>query len=247
VTYGAGGSSIHNRTTELSALVKDTYHIASLAHLTCINSTREAVKEQLLELQSKGIMNILALRGDRNPDLLAPGDFKYAANLIAFIKSVGDFDIAAACYPEGHVESENLAEDIRHLKAKVDAGAGSLVTQMFFENDCFYRFQELCTVAGIDVPVEAGIMPVVNKGQIERMVSLSGASLPSKFTRMLARYESNKDALRDAGIAYACDQIVDLIASGVRGIHIYTMNSPYIAKRIYSNIRSIVESTNEEN
>ncbi len=245
VTYGAGGSVAENKTCELSGFIKEKTAVEPLAHLTCINSHREEVAAMLEQLKARNIENILALRGDRSPDFQSPGDFRYAYELIGFIKEHGDFDICAACYPEGHLESESMKEDIRHLKQKVDAGVSSLVSQLFFDNEDFYRFTELCDIAGIDLPIQAGIMPVTNKKQIERMVSMCGATLPKKFSRVMARYEDNPTALRDAGIAYATEQIIDLLASGVRGIHLYTMNNPYVATKITGNIQSVIDSMNQ--
>ena len=194
------------------------------------------------EFKKHGISNILALRGDINPDIPPKSDFKYASDLISFIKQHGDFDIAGACYPEGHMETDNLVTDVLNLKKKIEAGAEHLISQLFFDNSYFYSFLERTQIAGIDVPIEAGIMPVTNKGQIERMVSMCGASLPSKFAKMIQKYEHSPEALRDAGIAYAIDQIVDLVSNGVDGIHLYTMNNPYVAKRISEAVESIIRS-----
>ena len=170
------------------------------------------------------------------------GDFNHADELVTFIKENGDFHVAGACYPEGHTESDDLITDIKYLKRKVDAGCDHLISQLFFDNEHFYRFRERCDLAGINVPIEAGIMPVLNKNQIERMVTMCGASLPNKFVKMMARYENNPEALRDAAIAYAVDQIVDLISQGVHGIHLYTMNKPATAKRIYNSIASLLNN-----
>lgn len=195
----------------------------------------------MLELfKSSGIENILALRGDINPDIPPKTDFKYASDLVAFIKARGDFGIAGACYPEVHSEAPDMITDILNLKKKVDAGAETLVTQLFFDNEVFYSFREKVRIAGINVPVSAGIMPVTNKNQIERMVSMCGASLPRKFAKMIQKYEFNQEALIDAGIAYACDQIVDLLSNGVDGIHIYTMNNPYVARKITETIGKLL-------
>ena len=207
--------------------------------MTCVNSTRQDVAEILRQLK-KGIQNIMALRGDINPDIPRKNDFEYASDLVKFIKENGDFHISGACYPEGHVESADLIEDIHNLKKKVDAGAEHLVTQLFFDNSAFYAFVERARIAGINVPISAGIMPVLNKNQIERMVSLTAASLPAKFTRMISKYEHHPEALRDAGIAYAVEQIVDLVSNGVQGIHLYTMNNPFVARRITESISSII-------
>lgn len=174
-----------------------------------------------------------------NPDYPPKIDFKYAGELVAYIRERGDFGVSAACYPEGHLESPDLVSDIRHLKEKVDAGAQHLVSQLFFDNEDFFRFLERARIAGINVPIEAGIMPVLSARSIQRMVSMCGASLPAKLTRILARYGDHPEALREAGIAYAIDQIADLIAGGVEGIHLYTMNNPDVARQIAGSIASI--------
>jgi 5,10-methylenetetrahydrofolate reductase, prokaryotic form len=233
VTYGAGGSANNNATLEIASAIKNSYGMESVAHLPGINLSQEDVLFLLNGLKRNGIENILALRGDINPDIKPCGDFKYASELVSFIKEHGNFNIISACYPEGHPESNSMINDIRNLKHKVDAGTDQLITQLFLDNSYYYAFQERAAIAGIDVPIEAGIMPVVNKKQIERMVTLCGVNLPKKFVRMMERYEDNPIAMRDAGIAYAVDQIVDLIAQGIDGIHLYTMNNPYIAQKIY--------------
>lgn len=240
VTYGAGGSENCKTTFEIASAIQNQYQIESAAHLPCIGLTKEDVFLQLKKLENAGIENILALRGDLPSNAIPKGDFLHASDLITFIREHGDFHILAACYPEGHTESDSIVSDMRNLKIKVDAGADQLITQLFFDNDCFYRFRERCQLSGIHVPIEAGIMPVTNKKQIERMVSLCGASLPKKFTAMMERYEHDPESIRDAGIAYAVDQIVDLIAQGVDGIHLYTMNNPYIAARIYESIHRLI-------
>jgi methylenetetrahydrofolate reductase (NADPH) len=239
VTYGAGGGKNNNQTFEIASTIK-SYGIESVSHLPCIGLTKEDVSAKLKELKRAGIENILALRGDVPSEDCIQGDFRYASDLIAFIKSQGDFNILAACYPEGHIEAESKLEDIRNLKRKVDAGANHLVTQLFFDNEFFYSFIERCQLADINVPIEAGIMPVINKKQIERMASLCGVTVPKKFVTMMERYENNPIAMRDAGIAYAIDQIVDLTAQGVDGIHLYTMNNPYIARKIHEAIHSLI-------
>lgn len=240
VTYGASGSLADNSTCEIASAIKHRYGIESAAHLTCVNSTREEVTEVLRRLHENKIENILALRGDIVPDVPRKKDFKYASELITFIKDTDyDFGISGACYPECHQDSRNHVDDILNLKKKVDAGAEHLISQLFFDNNLFYDFVEKARIAGINVPIEAGIMPVVNKKQIERMVSLCGASLPAKFTKMMARYEHKPEAMRDAGIAYAVNQIVDLVSQGVDGIHLYTMNNPYIARRISESVKSL--------
>lgn len=240
VTYGAGGSASNNATLEIAAAIKNHYGIESVAHLPCINLTKDEVLNMLEDFKQAGIENILALRGDVNPDFTPKKDFRYASDLVSFIKENGDFNIIGTCYPEGHGECPSLVDDIRNLKIKVDAGTDQLISQLFFDNSYFYSFRERACIAGINVPIEAGIMPVLNKKQIERMVSLCGVKLPQKFVTMMERYENNPVAMRDAGIAYAIDQIVDLMAQDVDGIHLYTMNNPYVAQKIYAAISTLL-------
>ena len=239
VTFGAGGSGNSRYALEIASKIKESGTIPML-HLPCINFTKAEIDAALNEAQERGIENILALRGDINPDIPPVNDFHHASDLITYIKSKGDFDIAGACYPECHPDADSMIEDIKNLKAKVDAGADHLISQLFFDNDSFYEFREKAAIAGINVPIEAGIMPVVNKNQIERMVTTCGASLPAKFVRIMTRYEHSPEALRDAGIAYAGNQIVDLVASGVDGIHLYTMNKPYVARKICEAVSGIL-------
>ena len=240
VTYGAGGNAADTTTCDVAAYIKNELGIPSAAHLTCVYSTKESVLTRLEQLRERGVENILALRGDVNPEIPRLHDFEYASDLTRFIKENGDFHVSGACYPERHLESATLVEDILNLKIKIEAGAEHLMSQLFFDNSTFYRFRELADIAGINVPIEAGIMPVTNKKQIERMVSMCGASLPPKFVKTMQKYENNPEALRDAGIAYAVDQIVDLISSGVDGIHLYTMNNPYVARKISESVRSLL-------
>ena len=240
VTFGAGGSAVDNQTVEIAKKIKNTYGVEPIVHLTCLHYGKEEIKVILNQLQESGIENVLALRGDENPNVPMKQDFKYASELVAYIKGQGDFHISGACYPETHLEAPDAITDIRNLKKKVDAGATHLVSQLFFDNEMFYRFYEKTRIAGIDVPVEAGIMPVTNKAQIERMVNICGASLPKKFEKILHKYENNKEALFDAGLAYAINQIVDLIANDVDGIHIFTMNNPKVAGRICDGIRNLI-------
>lgn len=240
VTYGAGGTNGDNITGDIASYIRNDLGIRSAAHLTCVSNTREDIDIILEDLKKKGVENILALRGDINPERPPKHDFEYASDLISYIKQKGDFHISAACYPETHLDSPDMITDIRHLKEKQDAGAEHMISQLFFDNELFYSFLEKARIAGITVPIEAGIMPVTNKKSIERMVSMCGASLPAKFTRMMAKYENNPEALRDAGIAYAIDQIVDLVAYGVDGVHLYTMNNPYIAEKISSTVSGIL-------
>ena len=241
VTYSAGGSGNGGLACDIASRIKET-GITPVIHLPCINYTREEISTTLDEIKSRGIENILALRGDINPDIPQKHDFLHASDLITFIKSKGDFDIAGACYPEGHPDSENLFEDIMNLRKKVEAGADHLISQLFFDNDYFYEFREKAMLAGINVPIEAGIMPVVNKNQIERMVTTCGASLPNKFVKIMQKYEHNPDALRDAGIAYAVNQIIDLAANGVDGIHLYTMNNAYVARKISEAVSGVLNT-----
>lgn len=240
VTFGAGGSSTNNKTVELAKKIKKEYGIEPLVHLTCINHGKEEIKAILEQLQEAELFNVLALRGDRNPEIAPKDDFKYANELVTFIKEQGDFHVSGACYPETHLEAPDAVTDIHNLKKKVDAGVGHLVSQLFFDNDNYYDFLLKLKIAGIHVPVEAGIMPVTNKAQIQRMVTMCGATLPDKFQRILDKYGENKEALFDAGMVYAVNQIVELIAHGVDGIHIFTMNNPVVAGRICDGIKNLV-------
>ena len=232
VTYGAGGNVADVSTCQIASMLKSEYHIESMAHLTCVNSTKPDIDLTLEQLRDKGIENILALRGDINPDLPRRYDFHYASELVSYIKKHGDFHISGACNPEVHFDAKNMEEDVEHLKLKVEAGVNHLITQLFFDNDFFYRFQEKVRAARINIPIEAGIMPVSNKKQIERMVTMCGASIPQKLAKLLQRYEFDSNSLRDAGIEYAIRQMEDLTQHGVDGLHLYTMNNPYIARQI---------------
>lgn len=242
VTYGAGGKA-KDRTVEIASKIKNDYQIESLAHLTCISSTKEEIGENLAKMKENNIENILALRGDfpENPDFDFPDPlhYAYASDLIGELKERGGFSIGAACYPEGHLTAESKVKDIKHLRNKVDRGAEFLISQLFFDNELFYRFMEEIDLAGINVPVSAGIMPVLNKNQILRITQLSGCVMPPKFQRILDRYEDNPAALKEAGEAYAIEQIIDLMAWGIQGIHLYTMNKADTAKRIIGNIENI--------
>ena len=242
VTYGAGGSA-NSYTIEIASRIKNRYGIESAAHLPCLYLGEKDAEEILDRLSAEGIENILVLRGDRVQDCEPNGRFFHADGLITFIKEKHpEFNLLAACYPEGHPEAKSKIEDMRNLKNKVDCGADHLVSQLFFDNRSFIEFEEKARMAGINVPIEAGIMPVVNKKQIERMVTLCGASLPEKFVKMMNRFENSPEAIRDAGIAYAVDQIADLITRGVDGIHLYTMNNPYVAKRIVESVGSLINA-----
>lgn len=240
VTFGAGGSSNHNRTIELAKKIRDEYKIEPVVHLTCLCYDKKEIDEFAKILTAEGIQNVLALRGDRNPNIQEKEDFKHASELITYLKQKGDFCVSGACYPECHPESISRVAELRNLKKKVDAGAEVLLSQLFFENDYFYRFVDDCRIAGIDVPVTPGIMPVINAAQIKRMVTLCGASLPPKFERIIHKYEDNKQALFDAGMSYALSQIIDLLANDVDGIHLYTMNNPVVARRICEGIKNII-------
>lgn len=246
VTFGSGGNLTSNRTTELSSFVKEKYGIETVAHLTCINSTKNEIDYILDNLKSNGIENILALRGDISEEKNLRGNFKYAYELISYIKKRGNFNIAAACYPEGHVRGRDLKEDLIHLKLKEESGASHFISQLFFDNNYFYNFLEQKDKLNIKSSIEAGIMPVTNKLQIERITSLCGVKLPEKFVKIVNKYEFDKEALRDAGIAYAVEQIVDLVSSGVQGIHLYTMNNSYVAKKITKSINSIRTAINNK-
>lgn len=244
VTYGAGGSLTKNMTCEISSIVKNKYGIEPLAHLTCINSTKDNVDKILDDLKNQGIENVLALRGDIPADYKGGGSFKYATDLITHIKGRDDFNIVSACYPEIHPDSKSIEADLLNLKRKQEAGATHLVSQLFFDNNYFYDFLEKKEKYNINIPIEAGIMPVINAKQIKRIVSLCGAKVPQKFLKIMNKYEFNQEALRDAGIAYANEQIIDLISSGVDGIHLYTMNNPYVARMISGGVSSIISTIN---
>jgi len=239
VTYGAGGSLNGETTISIAHAVKHTYGIESVAHLPCIHFSKDEIKSILTELKFAGIDNILALRGDITPEWQPKQDFRYASELVSFIKEQGDFNIIGACYPEGHSEAVTVKQDLINLKEKVDAGTDQLISQLFFDNEFFYVFRDKAADIGINVPIEAGIMPVVNKKQIEKMVSICGVNLPKKFKQMMEKYEYYPNAFRDAGIAYAIDQLVDLVSQGVDGVHLYTMNSSLIARRINEAIASL--------
>lgn len=242
VTYGAGGSA-SSYTMEIASRIKNNLKTESVAHLTCLYLSEEEAKNALCRMEENGIENVLALRGDRSPDFEPKNRFAHASDLVTFIKeNKPEINILGACYPEGHSDSKDKIEDLRNLKKKTDAGASHLVSQLFFDNRFFFDFLEKARIAGIETPIEAGIMPVTNKKQIERMAGLCGASLPDKFLKMMNRYEDNPEAMRDAGIAYAVDQIVDLVTQGVQGIHLYTMNNPYIARRISEAVRTLIEA-----
>jgi len=241
VTYGAGGGTSAN-TVRIASHIQEI-GVTPLAHLTCLSSTKLEVRAIIDELKIRGIENVLALRGDRPKDssIATPGDYAHADDLVRDIKAAGDFCVGGACYPEGHPESGNKDRDLDNLKAKVDAGISFLTTQMFFDNNMLYSFLYRAQAKGITVPVLAGIMPVTNGAQLKRMVDLSNAYLPPKFLALVDRFGDDNDAMKQAGIAYATEQIIDLITNGVRGIHIYAMNKPDVVTKIMDNVSDIVK------
>lgn len=248
VTFGAGGSKNCDNALAIAKRIKDECQVESVIHMPCINMTKADALYCLEQFQAAGIDNILALRGDRVEGKEPCNDFPHASDLIHFIHEFDEkrtdgkyFKVLGACYPELHPQSPSVYDDIDNLKKKVDSGASHLLSQLFFDNDKFYRFQERCQIKGINVPIEAGIMPATNKKSIERMVSMTNAVLPKKFTDMMERYGDHPEAIRDAGIAYAIDQIVDLVTHGVRGIHLYTMNNSLVARKIYEATKSLFE------
>ncbi len=240
VTYGAGGGTGHN-TVKIASHVQNDLGVTSLAHLSCVSSTREQVAAAVEEIKAAGIENILALRGDIPKEGEHIGEYyQYASDLVNEIKTMGDFCIGAACYPEGHVECIHKEDDITHLKTKVDSGVDFLTTQMFFDNNVLYNFLYRIRERGITVPVIAGIMPVTNKNQIGRVTELSGTYVPTRFKAIVDKFGDNPEAMKQAGIAYATEQIIDLVANGVKGIHIYTMNKPDVAESIKNNLSYII-------
>lgn len=241
VTYGAGGGT-SEFTADIAANIQKSYGVPTLAHLTCVSSDKEKVDSVVANLQAKGIENILALRGDVPEGFdRSKCKYHYASELIDEIKSLGDFCIGGACYPENHPESENSRTDIANLKIKVDKGCQFLTTQMFFDNNILYNFLYRIREAGIRVPVAAGIMPVTNAVQIKRIMSISQSALPQRFVKIVDRYADKPEAMKQAGIAFATEQIIDLYANGVNAVHIYTMNKPDVAKAIMDNISYIIK------
>ena len=241
VTYGAGGGT-SEFTLEIARNLQNKQGVTSLAHLTCVNSTKDEVKNRLKMLKENGIENILALRGDITPENRdrTKWDYHYANELIEEIKRDYDFCIGGACYPEGHTESVNQKQDIESLKRKVMAGCEFLTTQMFFDNNLLYNFIYKIREAGIEVPIVAGIMPVTSGKQIKRSCELSGCSLPQRFKMIVDRYSDNPEAMKQAGIAYATEQIIDLFANGINAVHVYSMNKFDVAEKIKSNISEII-------
>lgn len=241
VTYGAGGGT-SQYTADIAGNIQDKYDVPVLAHLSCVSSSKSEIKEQLELLKSKGIENILALRGDIPEGMSRDNlDYSYASELTSEIKEFGGFCIGGACYPESHPESLSSIEDLKHLKQKVDAGCEFLTTQMFFDNNLLYNFIYRARKEGIDVPIVAGIMPVTNPKSIKRICRISGSALPQRFIRIVDRYGDNPEAMKQAGIAYATEQIIDLYANGVRAVHVYSMNKPDVAQKIMENISAIIK------
>ena len=242
VTYGAGGSTRSN-TLRIAQKIQDTYGITTIAHLTCVGATKESINSALKDLREAGVSNILALRGDKPRDFQGEPfvDYHYASELVEDIKRFGGFCVGGACYPEGHIDSVNKREDIANLKKKVDAGCEFLTTQMFFDNNIFYNFLFKAREAGITVPVIPGIMPITRANQVANAVSLSGCNVPERFKSIVDRFGDNPKAMQQAGIAYAKDQIIDLIANGINNIHVYSMNKPEVAKGIMDNLSEIIK------
>ena len=243
VTYGAGGGT-SRYTLEIAENIEEQYNVPTLAHLTCVSSTKETVKEKIQEIKAAGIENIMALRGDLTPELensdRSTWPYHHAIDLIHEIRKSGDFCIGGACYPEVHPESENQAEDIKHLKEKVDAGCSFLTTQMFFDNNLLYNFLYKIREAGITVPVIPGIMPITNANQLERAIKLSGSFVPQRFKSLVDKFGHSPKAMKQAGIAYATDQIIDLFANGITNVHVYSMNKPDVAAKIQANLSDIL-------
>ncbi len=243
VTYGAGGGT-SRYTLDIAKKIKHEYGVPSLAHLTCVSSSKETVKERIREIKEAGITNVMALRGDIPKELTGADrskwDYNYAVELVREIKESGEFCIGGACYPEMHPESANQKEDIAHLKEKVDAGCDFLTTQMFFDNNILYNFLYKIRSQGINVPVMPGIMPITNAVQVERAIHLSGSMMPQKFKNLVDKFGQSPKAMMQAGIAYATDQIIDLFSNGVKNVHVYSMNKPEVAKKIIENLSDVL-------
>ena len=243
VTYGAGGGT-SKYTLDIARNIKERYGVPSIAHLTCVSSTRETVRKQISDIKAAGVENVLALRGDIPAHLEGADrslwDYKHAVELVSELKECGDFCVGGACYPEIHPESADSKEDIRYLKEKVDAGCDFLTTQMFFDNNLLYSFLYKIREAGITVPVIPGIMPITNANQIERAIKLSGSFMPRRFMSLVDRFGHDSEAMKQAGIAYATDQIIDLYANGINHVHVYSMNKPDVAGKIKSNLSEIL-------
>ncbi len=244
VTYGAGGGT-SKYTLEIAKNIKENYGVPTLAHLTCVSSTRETVKAKIEQMQAAGIENVMALRGDLTPEMESSDRstwaYRHAVDLIREIRESGaDFCIGGACYPEIHPESADQKTDIRYLKEKVDAGCSFLTTQMFFDNNLLYNFLYKIREAGITVPVIPGVMPITNANQVERAVKLSGSFMPQRFKSLVDKFGHSPDAMKQAGIAYATDQIIDLFANGISNVHVYSMNKPDVAQKILENLSDIL-------
>lgn len=243
VTYGAGGGT-SEYTLAVAKNIKDKYGVPTLAHLTCVSSSKETIHRRIQDLRENGITNIMALRGDLTPELAmtdrSKWDYRYAVELIRELKEEHDFCIGAACYPEVHPESACQKDDIKYLKEKVEAGVDFLTTQMIFDNNLFFNFLYKIREAGITVPVLPGIMPITNANQVERSIKLSGAFMPQRFKAIVDKFGGNPAAMRQAGIAYATDQIIDLYANGITNVHVYSMNKPDIAEGIQRNLSDIL-------
>ncbi len=244
VTYGAGGGT-SRFTLDIARNIKERYNVPTLAHLTCVSSTRETVKEKIGAIREAGIENVMALRGDipagRENEDRSNWHYRYAIDLIRELKEADpDFCIGGACYPEIHPESSNQKEDIRNLKEKVDAGCEFLTTQMFFDNNLLYNFLYKIREAGITVPVIPGVMPITNANQVERAMKLSGSFMPQRFKSLVDKFGSDPAAMKQAGIAYATDQIIDLFANGITNVHVYSMNKPDVAEKIQSNLSDML-------
>lgn len=241
VTYGAGGSTRGN-TLKIAKGIQEEYGVTTIAHLTCVGATKEGIRDAIADMKAAGIENVLALRGDRPHDFEGEPftEYHYASELVADIKEYGGLCIGGACYPEGHVESENTQEDIQNLKKKVDAGCEFLTTQMFFDNNIFYNFMCRVREAGIDVPVIPGIMPITRPTQLQNAVKLSGCNVPMRFRSIVDCFGNNPEAMQQAGIIYATDQIIDLIANGIKHIHVYSMNKPEVVKGIQDALCKII-------
>ena len=244
VTYGAGGGT-SRYTLDIAKNIKEMYDVPTLAHLTCVSSTRETVKEKIRAIREAGIENVMALRGDipagMEQEDRSRWDYRYAIDLVRELKEENpDFCIGGACYPEIHPESSNQKEDIRHLKEKVDAGCEFLTTQMFFDNNLLYNFLYKIREAGITVPIIPGIMPITNANQVERAMKLSGSFMPQRFKSLVDKFGGDPAAMKQAGIAYATDQIIDLFANGITNVHVYSMNKPDVAEKIQCNLSDIL-------
>ena len=245
VTYGAGGGT-SKYTLDIAKNIKKIYGVPTLAHLTCVSSTRETVRARIEDIKNAGVQNVMALRGDLTPELEGTDrsrwDYRHAIDLVRELRESGaDFCIGGACYPEIHTESANQKDDIKYLKEKVDAGCDFLTTQMFFDNNLLYNFLYKIREAGITVPVIPGIMPITNAKQVERAIKMSGSHMPQRFKSLVDHFGSNPEAMKQAGIAYATDQIIDLYANGITNVHVYSMNKPDVAKKLQDNLSEIIK------